>query len=58
MQLGGKKTWGVVWDFGFQFRIFFFLGKEAKKIIIDFLFEQNLNLLNLNDKVLSKLNYC
>ena len=34
MQLKGKKAWGVVWDFGFQFRIFYFIyffqGRKLK----------------------------
>ena len=58
MQLVGKKNMGCCVGFQISIQNFFFLGKEAKKIIIDFSFEQNLNLLNLNDKVLSKLNYC
>ena len=50
MQLVGKKRRGVVWDSRFQFRICYFKkkkknSKEVKKIIIDFQFEQNLNLL-------------
>ena len=34
MQLKGEKAWGIVWDSGFQFKIYlfyFFLGKEVKK---------------------------